>query len=152
MDLEKVRKIIEPKLNELGYELYLLKTRKEGKDLILEVVIDRVNPISMNDIVEVSNALNALLDENDPIEETYVLDVSSLGAEKPLKVEKLKDYIGSYIHLHLTNPIDGINIFEGYLTNVDENTLTLTYKVKTREKIITTPLSNIYQIRLAIKF
>ena len=152
MDLELVKSIIEPKLQELGYELYSLKTRKEGKDLILEIVIDRKEPIGMNDIVEVSNALNALLDEKDPIPEAYFLDVSSLGAEKPLKVERLKEYIGSYVHLHLTNPVDGINIIEGFIKDVTDEELILTYKVKTREKSLKTPLSNIYQIRLAIKF
>lgn len=152
MDLELVKSIIEPKLQVLGYELYSLKTRKEGKDLILEVIIDRKEPIGMNDIVEVSNALNALLDEKDPIPEAYFLDVSSLGAEKPLKVERLKEYIGSYVHLHLTNPVDGINIIEGFIKSVDDGQLILTYKVKTREKSLKTPLSNIYQIRLAIKF
>ena len=152
MDLELVKKIIEPKLNELGYELYQLKTRKEGKDIVLEVIIDRKEPISMNDIVEVSNVLNALLDETDPIEEAYILDVSSLGAEKPLKVDHLKDYIGSYVHLHLINPVDGINTIEGFIKDVNDNELILTYKVKTREKSLLTPLSNIYQIRLAIKF
>lgn len=152
MDLELVKSIIEPKLQELGYELYSLRTRKEGKDLILEVIIDRKEPIGMNDIVEVSNALNALLDEKDPIPEAYFLDVSSLGAEKPLKVEHLKEYVGSYVHLHLTNPVDGINIIEGFIKEVDDESLILTYRVKTREKSLKTPLSNIYQIRLAIKF
>ena len=152
MDLELVKSIIEPKLQELGYELYSLKTRKEGKDLILEVIIDRKEPIGMSDIVEVSNALNALLDEKDPIPEAYFLDVSSLGAEKPLKVERLKEYIGSYVHLHMTNPVDGINIIEGFIKDVTDEELILTYKVKTREKSLKTPLSNIYQIRLAIKF
>ena len=152
MDLELVKKLIEPKLNELGYDLYQLKTRKEKKDLILEVVIDRKEPVSMSDIVEVSNTINQILDENDPIEEAYILDVSSLGIEKPLKVEKLKDYVGSYVHLHLTNPVDGINIIEGTIKEVTDNELTIIYKVKTREKSLTTPLNNIYQIRLAIKF
>ncbi|MBR0295177.1 MAG: ribosome maturation factor RimP [Bacilli bacterium] len=152
MELEALKKPIESKLSELGYELYLLKSRKEGKNLVLEIVIDRVEPINMNDIVNVSNVLNALLDELDPFEEPYLLDVSSLGAEKPLKVEKLKDYIGSYIHLHMINPVDGLNIVEGTLENVDDEKLTISYKVKTRVKQLSTLLNNIYQIRLAIKF
>lgn len=152
MELEALKKPIESKLSELGYELYLLKSRKEGKNLVLEIVIDRVEPINMDDIVNVSNVLNALLDELDPFEEPYLLDVSSLGAEKPLKVEKLKDYIGSYIHLHMINPVDGLNIVEGTLENVDDEKLTISYKVKTRVKQLSTLLNNIYQIRLAIKF
>ena len=152
MDLELIKSIIEPRLNELGYELYSLKNRREGKDVILEVIVDRVSPINMEDIVNVTNELNALLDEKDPIEEAYVLDISSLGAEKPLKVENLKDYIGSYIHLHMINPVDGINIIEGVLEEVSDETLSVSYKVKTREKHLQTELKNIYQIRLAIKF
>jgi len=152
MELEALKKPIESKLSELGYELYLLKSRKEGKNLVLEIVIDRVEPINMDDIVNVSNVLNALLDELDPFEEPYLLDVSSLGAEKPLKVEKLKDYIGSYIHLHMINPVDGLNIVEGTLENVDDEKLTISYKVKTRVNQLSTLLNNIYQIRLAIKF
>lgn len=152
MELEIVKSKIEETLKELGYDLYSLKRRKEGKNLILEVIIDRVSPINMEDIVNVSNILNSLLDELDPFEEAYVLDVSSLGAEKPLKVEKLKDYINQYVHLHMINPVDGINIIEGIIEEVTDDSLTLSYKVKTRNKTITTPLKNIYQIRLAIKF
>ena len=152
MDLELIKSIIEPRLNELGYELYSLKNRREGKDIILEVIVDRVSPINMDDILNVTNEINTLLDEKDPIEEAYVLDISSLGAEKPLKVENLKDYIGSYIHLHMINPVDGYNIIEGELESVDENTLSLSYKVKTRVKHLSCELKNIYKIRLAIKF
>ena len=152
MDLELIKSIIEPRLNELGYELYSLKNRREGKDIILEVIVDRVSPINMDDILNVTNEINILLDEKDPIEEAYVLDISSLGAEKPLKVENLKDYIGSYIHLHMINPVDGYNIIEGELESVDENTLSLSYRVKTRVKHLSCELKNIYKIRLAIKF
>ncbi len=152
MDLELIKSIIEPRLNELGYELYSLKNRREGKDIILEVIVDRVSPINMDDILNVTNEINTLLDEKDPIEEAYVLDISSLGAEKPLKVGNLKDYIGSYIHLHMINPVDGYNIIEGELESVDENTLSLSYKVKTRVKHLSCELKNIYKIRLAIKF
>ena len=152
MDLELIKSIIEPRLNELGYELYSLKNRREGKDIILEVIVDRVSPINMDDILNVTNEINTLLDEKDPIEEAYVLDISSLGAEKPLKVENLKDYIGSYIHLHMINPVDGYNIIEGELESVDENTLSLSYRVKTRVKHLSCELKNIYKIRLAIKF
>ena len=152
MDLIKVKNILEPRLNELGYDLYSLKSRREGKTIVLEVIIDRVAPINMDDIVEVTDEINQILDKEDPIEEAYVLDVSSLGAEKPLKVEKLQDYIGSYINLHMINPIDGYNIIEGTIDEVKDDNLSISYKIKTRTKKLTCPLSNIYQIRLAIKF
>ena len=85
-------------------------------------------------------------------DEKYFLDVSSLGAEKPLKVENLKDYVGRFIHVHVNNAINGLNIFEGDLVEVNEDSITLTYREKTRVKTVVILLSNIYKIRLAIKF
>ena len=152
MDLRKIETLFEAKLKELGYSLYSLKVKKERKDLILEVIIDSVDPIDLNAIVDVTNHLNALLDENDPFEEAYTLDVSSLGAEKPLKKEDLHLYVNRYIHLHLINPVNGINIFEGNLDKVEGETLTLSYKDKNRTKTIQSTLSNIYEVRLAVKF
>ena len=93
-----------------------------------------------------------LLDEIDPIEGEYTLDISSLGAEKPLKVEKLNDYINSYVNVHLINPINGENIYEGDLVSVNKNNITLSYRQKTRTKTVDITKENISKIRLAIKF
>ena len=152
MDLVKVKSIIEPVINELGYELYSLNVKHELGDLILDVVVDRVAPINMDDIVAVTDKINEVLDETDPISEEYMLSISSLGAEKPLKVNDLHKYVGEYIHLHLINPINGENIYEGEIKEVNEDSLTLTYRIKTRSKNIDVNFSNIYKVRLAIKF
>ena len=106
MDLNTLKQLIGTKLNENGYELYSLTFANET----LSVVVDRVQDIDMNAIVEVTNVLNAYLDELNPFEKAYTLDVSSLGAEKPLSIEKLDSYIGKFIHVHLINPIKGENI------------------------------------------
>lgn len=148
MDLITLKGQIEAKVNELGYDLYSLSFNQD----VLSVVVDRPQDIDMNAIVEVTNALNTLLDEINPIEKAYTLDVSSLGAEKPLKVEKLAAYVGRYINVHLVNPIKGENIYEGELTNVNEDAILLTYKNKTRSIVLEIAKSNIYKIRLAIKF
>ena len=152
MDLNKVKSIIEPVITSLGYELYSINVKNELGDLILDIVVDRVKPIDMDAIVEVTNKINEVLDETDPIEEEYMLSISSLGAEKPLKIECLKDYVGEYINLHLINPINGENIYEGTIESVNDNVLTLTYRIKTRTKSIDVNFSNIYKVRLAIKF
>jgi ribosome maturation factor RimP len=148
MDLITLKGQIEAKVNELGYDLYSLSFNQD----VLSVVVDRPQDIDMKAIVEVTNALNSLLDEINPIEKAYTLDVSSLGAEKPLKVEKLAAYVGRYINVHLVNPIKGENIYEGELTNVNEDAILLTYKNKTRSIVLEIAKSNIYKIRLAIKF
>ena len=152
MDINYLKPLLEKKLEEVGYELVEIKTRREKSDLILSVVVDRVEPIDMNAIVEVSNVLSAYLDEIDDSNEAYMLDVSSLGAEKPLKIEDLSKYVSRHVNVHVNNAIDGQNIFEGELSEVSENDITVTYRVKTRVKKVVILLSNIYKIRLAIKF
>lgn len=152
MDLDSIKQLLEPKLNSLGYNLFEIKTRREMGNTILSIIVDRKKEISMEDIVNLSNEINAFIDSVDPIEEEYMLDICSLGAEKPLKVDQLSDYIGSYVHLHLINPRDGENIYEGTIESVIDDVLTISYYQKTRKKMVSTELTNIYKIRLAIKF
>ena len=152
MDLNKIKNLLEKKIDELGFEPISINRKVEKGDVFLSIVIDRVAPIDMDTIVKVSGDLSSYLDEIDDSEEKYFLDVSSLGAEKPLKVENLKDYVGRFIHVHVNNAINGLNIFEGDLVEVNEDSITLTYREKTRVKTVVILLSNIYKIRLAIKF
>lgn len=152
MDLNKIKNLLEKKIEELGFEPISINRKVEKGDVFLSIVIDRVAPIDMDTIVKVSGDLSSYLDEIDDSDEKYFLDVSSLGAEKPLKVENLKDYVGRFIHVHVNNAINGLNIFEGDLVEVSEDSITLTYREKTRVKTVVILLSNIYKIRLAIKF
>ena len=148
MDLNTLKQLIGTKLNENGYELYSLTFANET----LSVVVDRVEDIDMDAIVEVTNVLNAYLDELNPFEKAYTLDVSSLGAEKPLSIEKLDAYVGKFIHVHLVNPIKGENIYEGDLVSVADETFTITYRVKTRSMSLEINKQNVSKVRLAIKF
>ena len=149
MELEQS---IRSKLQEIGYELISINSHIEKGEHLLSIVVDRVEPIYMEAIVEVSRVLNAYLDELNPFENSYTLDISSLGAEKPLNKDKLGDYVNRYIHVHLVNPIAGENIYEGTLVGQDEEKITLEYRVKTRTKVVDIQKSNISKIRLAIKF
>ena len=149
MDLVR---LIQEKVSSLGYELVSLNTHIEKGTKILSIVVDRVEPIDMDAIVEISRVLNEYLDELNPYEDSYTLDISSLGAEKPLDVNELEPYKGNYVHVHLINPINGENIYEGTLVGLKEETITLEYKVKTRIKTVDITKTNISKIRLAIKF
>ena len=148
MELVKLKELIEKKLNELGYDLVSLSFSKET----LAIVVDKDVEIDMNMIVDLTNEINAYLDELNPFEKAYTLDLSSLGAEKPLKVEKLDKYVGKYVHVHLVNPIKGENIYEGDLKNVNQEAITLVYRNKTRSIEVEINKANISKIRLAIKF
>ena len=148
MDLNSLKELIKSKIAEEGYELYSLSFANET----LSLVVDREQDIDMEAIVSLTNVLNAYLDEVNPFEKAYTLDVSSLGAEKPLKVEKLNAYVGKYVHVHLINPIKGENIYEGDLISVNTDTIVITYRNKTRSISLEINKENISKIRLAIKF
>ena len=152
MELNQLKSLIANKLETLGYELVELSfSRNNGQD-VLSIVVDKEQEIDMNMIVDLTNELNAYLDELNPFEKPYTLDLSSLGAEKPLKVEKLSAYVGKYINVHLVNPIKGENIYEGDLKEVNDDKIIIVYRQKTRSYELEILKSNIYKIRLAIKF
>ena len=148
MDFNTLKGLIEKKVNELGYDLYSLSYAQDT----LSLVVDKEKEIDMEMIVNLTNELNSYLDELNPFEKAYTLDISSLGAEKPLKVEKLDAYVGKFVNVHLVNPIKGENIYEGDLINVNDESITITYRNKTRSINLEIAKSNIYKIRLAIKF
>ena len=152
MEINHLTKLVEEKLKEIGYQLISLSLKREQGENILSIIVDRVAPIDMEAIVEVSHFLNTYFDEIDPFDNPYTLDISSLGAEKPLKVEELGLYVNRFVHIHLINPIEGENIYEGNLDEVLEDSIKLSYKIKTRTKVVDIKKANISKARLAIKF
>ena len=152
MDLKLIESKLNEKLNSMGYELCSCTYKKEMGRFVLGLVIDRVEPIDMQTICQVSEVISLYLDEIDNSEEPYTLDISSLGAEKPLRIDQINKYVGQYVNVHLINPIEGENIYEGDIKSVDDNGFVLTYKNKTRVKEINILFNNIYKIRLAVKF
>ena len=153
MDLEKrIRSILEQDVRLLGYEIAKITMISSKSGLTLEIKIDCDDPISLDDIVRVSEKINELLDQADPIDAPYTLDVSSLGAEKPILPERLSHYVGKYVNVHLINPISGSNIYEGDLVEASAETIIISYREKTRVKKVEIPASNIDKARLAIKF
>ena len=89
MDLNLIQNKLTEKLPSWGYELCSLTYKKDMGRFVLGVVVDRIEPIDMNAIVEISEKISTYLDEIDTSSDIYTLDVSSLGAEKPLKIDQL---------------------------------------------------------------
>lgn len=78
MDIDKkVRNLVEEKVNEIGVNIDSVIYEKEGNNNFLRITIDREAPIDVDTCVEVTNIINPILDENDIIEESYILDISS---------------------------------------------------------------------------
>lgn len=149
-ELETVKSLINEVLAKEGYELYSFKYMPRTK--ILEIVVDRDEPINIDNITEVSSLISELLDEHDFTEAAYTLDVSSLGIEKPIDVNRLDKYVGKYVNLHLANPYKGKNTLGGDLVEVKDDQVLLMYKDKTRDIKCELNKKDIDKARLAIKF
>lgn len=151
-EIAKVVATLTEPLAGLGYTLVEAKFSREKEGLTLHLVVDRDDPISLDDIVKVSDLVNPLLDRADPISSPYTLDISSLGAEKPLAKERLPHYLGRYVNATLSKGVEGHNCYEGTLEKADDVSITLACRDKARAKTVTIPLMSIAKIRLAIKF
>ena len=144
-----------PILEAQNFELVEVEFVKEGKSWFLRVFIDKEGGIDIEECAFVSEQLSDKLDacDPDPIPQAYFLEVSSPGAERPLKKEE--DYhraVGEYIHLSLYQPVEGEKQFEGFLQSFDEEQLVIKIRIKTREKELTIERKNIAKARLAIQF
>lgn len=153
--VETVTDLVTPILEKQNFELVEVEFVKEGKSWFLRVFIDKEGGIDIEECAYVSEQLSDRLDamDPDPIPQAYFLEVSSPGAERPLKKEK--DYekaLGEYIHVSLYQPLDSEKQFEGFLQSFDDTQLTLKIRIKTREKDLVIDRKNIAKARLAIQF
>ncbi|BCA85627.1 ribosome maturation factor RimP [Enterococcus saigonensis] len=153
--VETVTSLVQPILDEQNFELVEVEFVKEGKSWFLRVFIDKEGGIDIEECAYVSEKLSEKLDsvDPDPIPQAYFLEVSSPGAERPLKKEAdFKKAVGEYIHISLYQAIDGQKQYEGFLISLSETELVLKIKIKTREKELTFDRKNIAKARLAIQF
>lgn len=145
--------LVQPILAEKGLELVDIEFKKEGKNWFLRVFIDKPGGVDIEDCSLVSEALSQKLDEEDPIDMPYFLEVSSPGAERPLKKDAdWKNAIGKNIFVSLYEQIDGQKEFQGKLIDYDGQEITMEYKFKTKVKTVTIPFEKIARGRLAIVF
>lgn len=151
--VDAVTELAKPIAQELGLELVDVEYVKEGKDWFLRVYADKENGINIDECVELSEKLSLKLDEVDPIPENYFLEVSSPGAERPLK--KLADFekaIGKNVHVKTYEPINGEKEFEGIMLQFDGKEITLQIKIKTAKKEVIIPYEKVAKARLAVTF
>ena len=148
MNLNSLKETLSKVLEKDGYSLYNLSLTREGKDTYLHVFVDKDDAlITMDEIVLISEKLNVILDELDPIASAYILDVSTAGAEKEVKLDKLAHYLNRYIKVTLN---DKEPVF-GTLLSVSEDTLEIKVNLKGRMKVLTLPVNEVKKVNLAIK-
>jgi ribosome maturation factor RimP len=153
---ERVTDIVErmalPIVEHEGLELVDVEYKKEGSNWFLRVFIDKDAGVDIDDCGRVSEQLSDLLDEVDPIQNPYFLEVSSPGAERPLK--KSADYeraVGRTIHVSLYEPMAKEKAYEGQLEAFDGQQLKITWQVKGVKKHVEIPLEKVASARLAVE-
>ena len=150
---ELVEEMVTPILAELHLELVDVEYVKEGPNWFLRVSIDKESGVDIDECAAVSEKLSEKLDEVDPITENYFLEVSSPGAERPLKKDKdFERAIGKNVFVKTYEPIDNEKAFEGMLTSFDGTSLSVEIKIKTRKKTVVIPYEKVAKARLAVTF
>ena len=116
-----VRELILPVAEEFGYFLWDVEYVKEGTKMILRVTIDKEEGIGIEDCEKLHRAIDPILDEADPIEEAYYLEVSSPGIERELKEDwQIGACEGWDVEVRLYAPIDGAKSYCGVLRGLNE--------------------------------
>lgn len=124
--VKTVWEIVEPYAAELGLRIWDVRFLKEGASWYLRIFIDKDGGVSIDDCVNLSHAIDKPLDEKDPIEQAYFLEVSSPGVERELvRDEHFLVNIGEKIKVKLIRPIDSKREFSGILEAFDSGNITI---------------------------
>ncbi len=140
--------------NENGYELYNVEFVKEGKDWFLRVYIDHLDEsdggISTDDCEKVSRYLSEKLDEIDPIEQNYYLEISSPGMDRTLlKEQDYVRYAERFVDVHLYQAYEGKKMLFGKLEGLQEGNLVI---IDEKENRIEIPMEKVSKTKLAVIF
>jgi ribosome maturation factor RimP len=125
--LEQIEPLIEDKCRELGYELFDVRFFRAGSRSIIRIFIDAPRGATVADCEKVSTAISVLLDvENFLNGRSYTLEVSSPGADRPLKTERdFKRIYGRDVSVNLREPVNGKTVYTGTVKKCYENILSL---------------------------
>ncbi len=155
MDLEKIKILIEPTINECNLSLYDIEMTQEFGDDALTVLVDSESGIlDLETILDVSDKVSKVMDENEKMfKDPYTLIVASAGAERPIKArDQYEKSLNKHINVTLHEEINSRIVFEGELIYVDESVIKIEYRDKTRLKEVEVNFENIKAARTAVKF
>jgi len=144
-----VREMTEPIIEVLGLELVDIEYLKEGGAWFLRVFIDKPEGITHHDCQAVSERVGKMLDEKDPIPQSYVLEVSSPGIERTLKkptdFEKFRGY---KVRASTFSPVNGQKEFVGELVGLENGHVV----IDVESQSVTLPLEHVARVRLEADF
>ena len=146
---ELVAALAAPIAEQNGCTLWDVEYVREAGQWFLRVYIDKPEGISINDCEAVSRPLSDALDEADPIEGSYVLEVSSAGAYRPLKKPAhFQQFLGAEVDVRLYRPLDGRKEYTGVLKGYDGGDVT----IETAGEARTFVKKDVAQVRLTVHF
>ncbi len=124
---ELVAKLAQPVVEEAGCELWDVEYVREAGTWYLRLYIDKPGGVDILDCEKISRVVSDLLDEADPIEGSYTFEVSSAGAERPLKrPSDYERFLGSPVAVKLYKARNGRKEFAGVLAGYDNGNVTVT--------------------------
>lgn len=113
-----------PVLEQLGLSLWDVRFEKEGANWYLRYFIDKDGGVNIQDCTDFSRAVDKLLDDADPIDHSYILEVCSPGIERQLTRDShFQQMLGELVHVRLIRPVDGMRDFTGTLAAKDGDTI-----------------------------
>ena len=149
--LDEITPIIEEKLNFMRFFLYDIRFIRAGKRGILRVSIDKPGGVTIDDCEQASNAISTILDVEDFSNLPYTLEVSSPGAERPLRTNRdFKMVIGHFLRVAMKkDELSAGKEYIGKLTACENDTLALDVD---DGQTIGIPLSDIEKARVDVRF
>ncbi len=121
-----VAKMAAPAAEKLGLELWDVEYVREAGQWVLRIFIDKEGGVGIDDCEALSRILDPMLDEADPIPDSYVFEVSSAGAERELKrPSDFERFLGSPVEVRLYRAVDGAKTFAGTLKGYDGGAVTI---------------------------
>ncbi len=146
----RTEELVQPLVAEKQFELVDVEYVKEGGSYYLRIYIDKEGGITVNDCEDISRPFSDILDREDYIEGSYILEVSSPGLGRPLKKEKdFKRSLGEEVEIRLFRQVEHQKEWIGLLTAYDQQTVT----IETEDgREMTFERSNLALIRLAFFF
>ena len=145
----RVEQFARPIVEQCGCKLWRVVSVREGSERYLRLYIDKEGGVSIDDCEKIARAVDPILDEVDPIKESYQFEVSSAGLERPLRrPSDFARFMGSPVLVKLYRPHNGLKEFPGILRGYDEGRVT----VEAGKETITFEKSQVALVRLRVEF
>lgn len=146
---DRIEALIAPAVEAMGYEIVRVRVSESGQDKLVQILADRLDgdAITIDQCTDITHAVSAILDVEDPITSAYRLEVGSAGMDRPLT--KAKDYdrfAGRQVKIETVLPLDGRRRFKGELRGIADQDITL----ETEEGTVVIPLGQVQEAKLII--